>query len=454
MGQEISQEAVRAFQDRIAETKVNLHGFMLIQGDRTVAEHYYAPFGPDSLHRMFSVAKSFTSLATGLLAEEGRIGLDDRICSYFPEKLPEEGPHPWLEELTIRQMLTMTTCYSYTTYARWNGEDWVESFFRSKPDRYAGTNFSYDTSSSHTLAALVEKLTGKNMLDYLREKVFREIGFGESAYMMHDPKGVSQGGTGLVCTLRDMAAVACLCRDWGRYKGKQLLPEWYLRKAAGNHVATVLQPVIDEQQGYGYMFWQCRHGGYCMYGLGGQLALIFPQHDLVFATIGDTQGCPSGLQMIYDAFYGTIFQPFIECVKAENCIPVAEGKENSALAAALDGRRWICQPNAMGLKWIQTDFSGGRIALENDSGVMEFAFAWQDWEEQTFPGTGFRAIGSAAWPRENTFLMRLYVIQEAFCHVYLELVFREDGKLGIRMANTSEPFLKGFNGYAAAEMEI
>lgn len=454
-GRIISDQAVRVFQERIAGNRVNLHGFLVIQGSRVAAEYYYKPFGPDTLHRMFSVAKSFTSLAVGLLAEEGRIRLDDRICEYFPEKLPADGPHPILAELTIRQMLSMTTCYSYSTFSRWEGKDWVESFFRSAPDRYAGTNFCYDTSSSHTLAGLVEKLTGKKMLDYLRDKAFREIGFGETAYMIPDPAGVSQGGSGLVCTLRDMAAVACLCRDWGRYRGKQLLPEWFLREASGDRVATVLQPVIDEQQGYGYMFWRCRHGGYCMYGLGGQLALIFPQYDLVFATIGDTQGCPSGLQMIYDAFYETIF-PEVgerEPVKLEERIPLAEGSVFSPLAASLGGKRWNCLPNPMGLKWIQPDFDDGRILLENEGGVKVFSFGWQDWAEQTFPGTGFRTIASGGWPRENTFLMRLYVIQEAFCHLYLELVFRENGKLGIRMSNTSEPFLKGFNGYAAAEAE-
>lgn len=449
----ISEQAVRAFRERIAENRVNLHGFLIIQGSHVTAEHYYEPFGPDTPHRMFSVAKSFTSLAVGLLAEEGKIRLDHRICDFFPEKLPAGGPHPMLAELTIRQMLAMTTCYSYSTFSRWQGKDWVESFFLSEPDRYGGTNFCYDTSSSHTLAGLVEKLTGRKMLDYLRDKAFREIGFGEAAYMIPDPSGVSQGGSGLVCTLRDMAAVACLCRDGGRYRGKQLLPEWFLQEASGERTATVLQPVIDEQQGYGYMFWRCRHGGYCMYGLGGQLALIFPQHDLVFAAVGDTQGCPSGLQMIYDAFYGTIF-PEVgerEPVIVGDRIPVAEGSAFSPLAASLSGRRWNCLPNSMGLKWIRPDFDGGKILLEREDGVREFSFGWQDWAEQTFPGTGFRTIASGGWPRENTFLMRLYVIQEAFCHIYLELVFRADGKLGIRMSNTSEPFLRGYNGYAAAD---
>lgn len=94
-----------------------------------IGERYWEPFHRDSLHRMYSITKSFTSLATGLLAAEGKIGLDDRICTYFPEKLPEGGAHPWCEEMTIRDLLTMRTCYESTTFKRYDG-DWVESFFR------------------------------------------------------------------------------------------------------------------------------------------------------------------------------------------------------------------------------------------------------------------------------------------------------------------------------------
>ena len=85
--------------------------------------------------------------------------------------------------MTIRQMLTMSTCHASTTYKRYSGKDWTESFFRVEPDHPAGTLFSYDTSSSHTLAALVEKLTGMKMLDYLRTKALDKIDFSKEAYL-------------------------------------------------------------------------------------------------------------------------------------------------------------------------------------------------------------------------------------------------------------------------------
>lgn len=440
-------EKAEQFKKIITAKRVTLHGFALVQGKDMAVEEYYAPFHEDSLHRMFSVAKSFTSLAIGLLCEEGKISLDDCICDYFSEKLPKEGVHPWLAEMTIRQMLMMSTCYASTTYKRYDSKDWTESFFRVEPDHPAGTLFAYDTSSSHTLAALVEKLTGMSLLDYLREKALDKIGFSKEAYIIPDEVGVSQGGSGLVCTLRDMTAVACLCRDFGMYEGEQLLPRWYIEEAMANSITTELQPVIDEQQGYGYMFWRTRHNGYCMYGMGGQLALIFPQHDLVFTTIADTQGMNAGLQMVYDAFYDTIFT----CFELEDVTPRMEmlpvsGEENSRFAKLFQNCRFEMAENKQGIKWICPDFEQRKLTYENSTGIHMIAYGYQAWEKQKFPCTEFEAIASAAWQQENHFILKVYIIEEAFSHMYMELGFREDGSIGVRMHNTSEPFLQGYNG--------
>ena len=222
------QNAVRSMEQRMESLRLNMHGYQILYRGELIGEHYWESFHRDSLHRMYSITKSFTSLATGLLAAEGKLGLDDRICTYFPEKLPEGGAHPWCEEMTIRDLLTMRTCYESTTFKRYDG-DWVESFFRVTPDHVPGTVFNYDTSASHVLAALVEKLTGMDMLDYLRKKVLRRVGFSEEAYILKDPYGVSQGGSGLVSKLSDLAGIAMLCCRGGVLGGEQLIPADFLR---------------------------------------------------------------------------------------------------------------------------------------------------------------------------------------------------------------------------------
>ena len=302
----VSEKAIISFLDKLETERCLLHGFAMLDRGRLLAEGYWAPFHADSLHRMYSVGKSFVSLAIGLLQEEGKLALDEPICRYFPEKCPKEGPHPWLAELTIRQMLTMTTCHSKTTYKQYDG-DWVESFFRVEPSNLPGAVFSYDTSSTHVLSALVERLSGRKLMEYLREKCFERIGVSEAAYFIPDPGGVSQGGSGLTCTLRDMLAVAELVMNEGVFRGEQLLPAEYIREATACQVKTSYQSAYDEQFGYGYQIWRGRHDSFYFYGIGGQLAVCLPREQFILVTMGNTLDNKNGIKNIFDAFYDIIY---------------------------------------------------------------------------------------------------------------------------------------------------
>lgn len=126
----ISSQHVIDFLDELERADVCMHSVLLIRHGKLAAEAYYAPYTADTPHRMFSVTKSFTSLAIGLLAAEGRLSLDDRIVDHFPEKLPEAGAHPYINQITIRDMLKMATAHASTTYKRTSDPDWVKSFLQ------------------------------------------------------------------------------------------------------------------------------------------------------------------------------------------------------------------------------------------------------------------------------------------------------------------------------------
>lgn len=163
----------------IDQKGIFLHSFLLWKSDNLVAEGYYAPVKRNDLHRMFSVTKSFVSIAIGLLQEECRLTLDDPIVKFFPEYVPDPAQaHPWLLATTIRDMLSMRSCHATTTYDKFSSKtDWVASFFTVPPTHKPGTVFHYDTSATHTLCALVEKLSGMTMLDYLRKKSLMRLAF-------------------------------------------------------------------------------------------------------------------------------------------------------------------------------------------------------------------------------------------------------------------------------------
>ena len=285
---------------------ISMHSFLLCKDDCLVAEGYYAPVKKDDLHRMFSVTKSFVSIAIGLLQEEGRLSLDDSIVKFFPEYVPNTcEAHPWLLATTIRDMLSMRSCHASTTYDKFSSKtDWVKSFFTVAPTHKPGTVFHYDTSATHTLCALVEKLTNMKMLDYLRNKVLNEIGFSKEAYCLTDGFGVSMGGSGLMATSRDLMCFALLILHNGKLNGKQYISADYIKEATSFQTATcVTGPVPSESQGYGLQFWIGEHNSIVCYGMGGQLAILLPEYNTAIVTTADTQGYQGGNQVIYDAIF-------------------------------------------------------------------------------------------------------------------------------------------------------
>lgn len=283
-----------------------MHSFLFCKDNCLVAEGYYAPVKKNYLHRMFSVTKSFVSIAIGFLQEEGRLSLDDSIVKFFPEYVPNTSEaHPWLLATTIRDMLSMRSCHASTAYDKFSSKtDWVKSFFTVAPTHKPGTVFHYDTSSSHTLCALVEKLTGMKMLDYLRNKVLNEIGFSKEASCLTDGFGVSMGGSGLMATSRDLMLFALLILNNGKLNGKQYISADYIKESTSFQTATcVTGPVPSESQGYGLQFWIGEHNSIVCYGMGGQLAILLPEYNTAIVTTADTQGYQGGNQVIYNAIF-------------------------------------------------------------------------------------------------------------------------------------------------------
>lgn len=309
-----------------------LDSILVWKNGKIIKEEYQYPYGEKSLHRMFSMAKSYTSLAIGALICEGKLHLTDKIGDFFPEMLPEKND-PFFDEMTIHDMLRMRTCFAVTTYKNKLDENWVGSYFSTKPDHAPGMIFKYDTSAALVLSALVEKITGRNVIDYLRVVFLNEAGFSKDAYFMPDPFGTGNGGSGLMAYPKDILLTGMFLLSAYRGRLKRDYPglflkadsekctdssagsengnydtgfydrfEKYIKDAMSYHTATVHEgKTRSERYGYGYMFWMIPKGGIMMYGMGGQYLVIYPDTKTVVVTTADTQSEAGGNQRILDA---------------------------------------------------------------------------------------------------------------------------------------------------------
>jgi len=467
----IPSQAVLNFIDELEFAGLCMHGFIMVKDRKVFAEGYYAPFHADFPHRMFSISKSYTSVAVGLLQEEGKLSVDDKICDYFPDKLPAGGLHPYIRETTIRDMLRMASPHKLTTYKQMKCDDWVKTFFHVEPVRYPGTSFVYDTSASHVLAALVEKLSGMSILEYLKVKVLDKLGCSGEFRWLTDPMGVSQGGSGLICTLRDMTNFAIMCMNGGVYNGLQLVPKEYITEATAKQIDTSLQYSIEEQQGYGYQFWRCRNNGFAMYGMGGQLAICLPDYNFILTTIADNQGIPNGVQGIYTALWNNILpclkenKSNIEVDKASSEklkdrlskleVKAVKGSETSAIVNEINRKRYLLSPNPMGISECWLEFGKGNegtFYYTNETGNHQINFGFGHMKQQDFPDIDLLSISSAAWVDENTLHLRSYIIEELPGSVNMTITFIKN-TITICMKKIAENALHRYEGFASGELK-
>ena len=476
--QGISTKALERFVDKLKEQKIPVHSILMARHGHMIMEAYYQPYDKEKLHRMFSETKSYTSLGIGLLVSDGVIRLEDKICQYFPEYLPGEV-HPWLEEMTIKDMLRMETCHNMTTYKKTSTtENWVRSFFQTVPTHRPGQIFMYDTSASHTLCALVEKLTGQKLLDFLKDRILRQIGFSEESYIMEDPFGVSMGGTGLMAKPTDMLKVGLMLLnggkdpdDYGKEDGRQVYPKEYLDQALKFQTSTIMNSLSSLSLlnwGYGFQFWKMPDNGFAMIGLGSQDTLCFPEQDMVITMTSDTQGIPNGSDMILNLIRTEIFeqlsdQPLPELGEIEQKLwkekleklelPVLEDWGGENVSQMVNGKDYKFYVNQEGFYRMRLSFETdqtGVLEYENERGNHQIPFGMGNHQIGMFPEYDQLCASSGAWCSKDTFYVCCQLIDESVAAVHFKLVFAENGTMTIFMKKTEETKFNEFQGVYTA----
>ena len=162
---------------------LELHSLMLVRHGAVVAEGWWHPFGPDTVHLLYSLSKSFTATAIGLAVAEGRLSVDDPVLPFFPDEAPAE-PHPNLQTMRVRDLLNMATGHVEDTLERLAEQhDWVRGFLALPPEREPGTVFAYNQGATLTLAAIIHKVTGQGLLEYLRPRLLDPLGITKAHWL-------------------------------------------------------------------------------------------------------------------------------------------------------------------------------------------------------------------------------------------------------------------------------
>jgi CubicO group peptidase (beta-lactamase class C family) len=295
--QGVSSQVIREFIETADRQVDSMHSFMLVRHGRVVAESWWKPESAEKPHILWSLSKSFTSTAVGLAVAEGKLSVDDHVLKFFPDDAPP-NPSANLKAMRVRDLLTMTAGHQDEVNLR-EASNWVEAFLAHPVPHKPGTHFRYNTPGTYMLSAIVQKVTGKTVVDYLQPSLFDPLGI-ERPQWDASPQGISIGGYGLFVRTEDIAKFGQLYLQQGKWDGKQLLAKSWIDQATAKQVSNGSDPSRDWDQGYGFQFWRCRHAAYRGDGKDGQFCIVLPEQDAVVAITANTGDMQAELNIVWD----------------------------------------------------------------------------------------------------------------------------------------------------------
>lgn len=282
---DVASAAIDALLDHLERMSIECHSLMIVRRGHVLAEGWWAPYSADEPQLLYSLTKSVTAMAVGLVVDDGLLNLDDRVVDVLPDHVADDAPSE-ARTLTVGHLLTMTAGHTEDALeGAWALEpnDLVRGYLRMPITVRPGTRYTYDNATTFVLARIVERVSGQPLPQLLRERLFEPMGIADVEWDRVG-SGAVFGFHGLHLTTEAVAAFGELMLRGGRWQGRQLVSRDWMERATRKHVDSRHYspgaPGPDFHSGYGYQIWMSQHG---FHGNGafGQQCVVVPHLELV-----------------------------------------------------------------------------------------------------------------------------------------------------------------------------
>lgn len=436
--QGISSSAITAFLKAANESGLEFHSFMIARNAKVVAEGWWSPFKSEYKHTLYSLSKSFTSTAIGLLSDDGKLNIEDKVLSFFPDDAPAEISDD-LASMNIKHLLTMNSGHEVGTMPKmFDAEDgnYVKAFLAQPLSYTPGTHFLYNTGASYMLSAIVNKVAKQDTFDFLSERLFKPLNIVDADWQ-RDPKGISVGGYGLRVKTEDIAKLGQLYIQKGKWNGKQLLSEAWIAEATAKQTESN-DGDSDWSQGYGYQFWRCKPalGFYRGDGAFGQYCIVIPQKNTVIAINSESSDMQQSMDLVWEHILPALTED-LELPKNEEAhktlqasiaslsLSVMDHKASSPLAEKISNRTYQLSKNAAGAKQLKfhVDNDQCKLTIDFESQTKTFTAGFGKWviDDNTFQinsspltttdSLNTKSAACAGWTDENTLALNFKMVE-------------------------------------------
>jgi hypothetical protein len=334
-----------------------------------------------------------------------------------------------------------------------NYTHWAKGFLSLPVERKPGTLFVYNSGATYMLSAIVQKMTGQTVLDYLTPRLFAPLGITDITWDTC-PMGINSGGWGLSIRTEDIAKFGLLYLQKGMWNGKQLLPAAWIEEATSAVVRNDGEgrenDPTDWRQGYGYQFWRAQHNAYRGDGAFGQYCLVMPDQDAVLVITSDTNDMQGVLNLVWEHLLPAMQESTLPADQSAQlalherlaalALPLPEKSAVPALTLAMAGRTVRFANNHTGLKSaaIMVEADGCTLQLEDGFGSHTVQIGNGAWKEnfdklafmkptmipQPLEDVKFAAAGT--WTEEGVFAVTMHYLETPH-REYLAFRFAEDG---------------------------
>ncbi|MEP6750226.1 MAG: serine hydrolase, partial [Bacteroidota bacterium] len=422
--QGVSSKMIRQFVAAANASGMGWHSFMFLRHGHVIAEGWWKPFEPAFTHTLYSLSKSFTSTAIGLLVKDGKLNIDSTVTSFFPDEIPAT-PDAHLKQMKVRHLLTMNTGHSEDTMPKLRASEdtWTKTFLAQPVTFEPGAHFLYNTGATYMLGAIVYKITGQTLAAFLGPRLFQPLDIKDYNWET-SPQGLNTAGYGLRVKTEDIAKLGQMYLQKGKWNNKEILTESWV------HDATSYQTKSQEgngdwSQGYGYQFWRCKPGFYRGDGAFGQFCIVMPEQDAVMAVTSESWDMQKSMTTIWENLLPAIgtsalLENETELTGLKNdlkglALPVTKGFVTAGASSKYSEKKFKLDSNNFGATETIFTFSkdGCSLATTTAKGTTVIKFGWENWFVNKdsalyiFPVPGrihvsSKIAGTATWINENT----------------------------------------------------
>lgn len=455
----VPSKAIAALFDSLtALPQTDIHSVMVLRHGKVIAEIYPAPFAPQYRHTMYSCSKTFVGAAVGLAIADNRLRLTDRVGAFFPDLLPDSVSDN-LAAMIVRDLLTMTSGITTDWNMRSLTPDWIRTYL-AKPVQTPGKKFDYDSMCSYLLSAIVQKVTGMTLFDYLKLKLFTPMNITDVAWEI-SPEGVNTGGWGLYIQSESLAKFGLLLLNHGVWEGKKLLPAAWVEQMTSKQVE-------DTGDDYGYQMRMCEYpGAVRLDGALGQYVLIIPDKDMVVVITecmlidGNTQR-----RLVWNRLLPHVTDQILTPGKDYKLLqkkqfayqlPLVKGKANSSVAQEYAGKRIALEQNKYDWQSLSLQFKPKEVVMtvtDKTGSTYDLLFGYKQWLKtsiEAYPPYSVTAVGalkgiegpfwvagSYAWPSSSVLQLKAHYVNWISA---LGITFRFEGDS--LLLNVTENFTFG-----------